>query len=80
MGTEAPRRLLDGEALFAAAELDVEARQRRQDEVVRGGLRPQTVLMTLFGRRAPDPQSEARTGRLADGSGTAGGAAQLPHA
>jgi hypothetical protein len=52
MGTERGRRGLNGEALFVAAERDVDARRCRQRDVARSGLRPRTVLVTFFGRPA----------------------------
>jgi hypothetical protein len=78
MGTERPLRRLDGEALFAAAERDVDAGRCRQRYVVRGGLRPRTVPVTFFGRPAAAAglEGEARRGRWAEGSGAAGGGAK----
>jgi hypothetical protein len=78
MGTERGRRGLNGEALFVAAERDVDARRCRQRDVARSGLRPRTVLVTFFGRPAAAAglEGEARRGRWAEGSGTAGGGAQ----
>ena len=75
MGAEASNRRLDGEALFAAAERDVEAWWCRQRDVVAGGLRPRSELVTFVGRPRGDrrPGGPSPEGSRAEGSGAAGG-------